>query len=84
VVVVDDRIIATTAVSAASAASGIAPNQIEAWTRGRTVGVRVRPTTGVPADEQLIERAVRARLDALDTRIARRVDVRIAPKGVLA
>jgi transposase-like protein len=84
VVVVDDRIIATTAVSAAASASGIAPNQIEAWTRGRTVGVRVRPTTGVPADEQLIERAVRARLDELDTRIARRVDVRIAPKGVLA
>jgi hypothetical protein len=84
VVVVDDRIVASTAVNAAGQAAGIGPDQIEAWTRGKTVGVRIRPTTGIPVNEQTVEHAVAERLAALDDRIARRVRVEIAPRGVLA
>jgi hypothetical protein len=84
VVVVDDRIVASTAVGVAGATARLPQNQIEAWTRGRTVGVRVRPTSGIPVDADAVRSAVTDRLAELDQAVARRVRVDIAERGVIA
>lgn len=84
VVVVDDRIVASTAVSAASIAAGLSPDQVDAWAKGRRVGIRIVPTSGVPIDTDAVRSAVEDRLRSVDDKLVRRVTVDTANKGVLA
>lgn len=84
VVVVDDNIVASTAVSAAALAAGISSDQVDAWSKGRRIGVRIVPTSGFPVDEHVVKAAIEDRLKSLDSGLAHRVHVDIASKGVLA
>jgi len=83
-VVVDTRIIATTAANAARTAAGVPEANASATARGRSTEVRVVPLSGVPVDEAAVREAVRDRLSSLDERFGRRVRVRVAEKGTLA
>ncbi|MFZ7088432.1 hypothetical protein [Curtobacterium sp. RRHDQ10] len=84
VVVIDDRIVASTAVAAASTAAGLSPDQVDAWAKGRRVGVRIVPTSGIPIDTESVRAAVDDRLRSVDENLVRRVTVDVADKGVLA
>ncbi|MGN8049058.1 DUF6286 domain-containing protein [Curtobacterium sp. 22159] len=83
-VIVDTRIVASTAANAAGRAAGVPEGNASATARGRRTDVRVVPVTGVPVDEHAVEEAVRARLGGLDERFARRVRVHLEQKGTLA
>jgi len=83
-VIVDTRIVASTAANAAGMAAGVPEGNASATARGRRTEVRVVPVTGVPVDEALVRDAVRERLGGLDERFGRSVRVRVEEKGTLA
>ncbi|MBF4613136.1 DUF6286 domain-containing protein [Curtobacterium sp. VKM Ac-1376] len=83
-VVIDTRIVASTAANAAGTAAGVPEGNTSATARGRSTVVRIVPVTGVPVDEASIRATVEDRLSALDERFGRRVDVRVDEKGTLA
>ncbi len=83
-VVIDTRIVASTAANAAGAAAGVPEGNASATARGRRTDVRIVPVTGVPVDEQAVQSAVRERLSALDERFGRSIRVRVEEKGTLA
>lgn len=83
-VVIDTRILASTAANAAGLAAGVPEDNTSATARGRSTEVRVVPVTGVPVDEQRVREAVQQRLAGLDDRFGKRVRVRVEQKGTLA
>ncbi|MCS5493032.1 DUF6286 domain-containing protein [Curtobacterium flaccumfaciens] len=83
-VVVDARIVASTAANAAGMAAGVPEGNASATARGRSTEVRIVPVTGVPVDEASVRAAVVERLSGLDERFGRRVRVRVEEKGTLA
>ncbi|MDT0231893.1 DUF6286 domain-containing protein [Curtobacterium sp. BRB10] len=83
-VVIDARIVASTAANAAGMAAGVPEGNASATARGRTTEVRIVPVTGVPVDEASVRAAVVERLSGLDERFGRRVRVRVEEKGTLA
>ncbi|WP_144712777.1 DUF6286 domain-containing protein [Curtobacterium pusillum] len=83
-VIIDTRIVASTAANAAGAAAGVPEGNASATARGRRTEVRVVPVTGIPVDEAVVRDAVRDRLSGLDERFGRSVRVRVEEKGTLA
>lgn len=83
-VVIDARIVASTAANAAGMAAGVPEGNASATARGRSTEVRIVPVTGVPVDEASVRAAVVERLNGLDERFGRRVRVRVEEKGTLA
>lgn len=83
-VVIDARILASTAANAAGMAAGVPEGNASATARGRSTEVRIVPVTGVPVDEASVRAAVVERLSGLDERFGRRVRVRVEEKGTLA
>ncbi|MCU0113402.1 DUF6286 domain-containing protein [Curtobacterium flaccumfaciens pv. flaccumfaciens] len=83
-VVIDSRIVASTAANAAGMAAGVPEGNASATARGRSTEVRIVPVTGVPVDEASVRAAVVERLSGLDERFGRRVRVRVEEKGTLA
>jgi hypothetical protein len=83
-VVIDARIVASTAANAAGTAAGVPEGNASATARGRSTEVRIVPVTGVPVDEASVRAAVVERLSGLDERFGRRVRVRVEEKGTLA
>ncbi|MCS6556282.1 MULTISPECIES: DUF6286 domain-containing protein [Curtobacterium] len=83
-VVIDARIVASTAANAAGMAAGVPEGNASATARGRSTEVRIVPVTGVPVDEARVRAAVVERLSGLDERFGRRVRVRVEEKGTLA
>ncbi|SDQ59841.1 hypothetical protein SAMN02800687_2037 [Curtobacterium sp. UNCCL20] len=83
-VIIDTRIVASTAANAAGMAAGVPEGNASATARGRRTEVRVVPVTGVPVDEAVVRDAVRDRLVGLDERFGRSVRVRVEEKGTLA
>ncbi|PYY64056.1 MULTISPECIES: DUF6286 domain-containing protein [unclassified Curtobacterium] len=83
-VVIDSRIVASTAANAAGMAAGVPEGNASATARGRSTEVRIVPVTGVPVDEANVRAAVVERLSGLDERFGRRVRVRVEEKGTLA
>jgi hypothetical protein len=83
-VVIDARIVASTAADAAGMAAGVPEGNASATARGRSTEVRIVPVTGVPVDEASVRAAVVERLSGLDERFGRRVRVRVEEKGTLA
>ncbi|UWD82077.1 DUF6286 domain-containing protein [Curtobacterium flaccumfaciens] len=83
-VVIDARILASTAANAAGMAAGVPEGNASATARGRSTEVRIVPVTGVPVDEASVRAAVVDRLSGLDERFGRRVRVRVEEKGTLA
>lgn len=83
-VVIDTRIVASTAANAAGTAAGVPEGNASATARGRRTDVRIVPVTGIPVDEQAVQAAVRDRLSGLDERFGRNIRVRVEEKGTLA
>lgn len=83
-VVIDTRIVASTAANAAGTAAGVPEGNASATARGRRTEVRILPVTGIPVDEQAVQAAVRDRLSGLDERFGQNIRVRIDEKGTLA
>ncbi|MFJ3321003.1 DUF6286 domain-containing protein [Curtobacterium sp. NPDC086286] len=83
-VVIDTRILASTAANAAGMAAGVPEGNASATARGRSTTVRVVPVSGIPVDDAVIRDAVRDRLSGLDERFGRRVSVTVEEKGTLA
>lgn len=83
-VVIDARIVASTAANAAGMAAGVPEGNASATARGRSTEVRIVPVTGVPVDEASVRAAVVERLSGLDERFGGRVRVRVEEKGTLA
>lgn len=83
-VVIDSRIIASTAANAAGTAAGVPEGNASASARGRKTEVRIVPLSGIPIDESAVRDAVRQRLSGLDPRYGQRVTVRVDEKGTLA
>ena len=83
-VIIDSRILASTAANAAGTAAGVPEGNASATARGRRTEVRVVPVTGMPVDEGVVRDAVRDRLSGLDERFGRSVRVRVEEKGTLA
>ena len=82
-IVVDDDVIAAALSARARRTAGLAPGQVTTTVGHRSVHVRVRPTSGLPADGAAISAAVERELTgyAMDRRIAPRVT--ISREGVL-
>ncbi|PZF58205.1 hypothetical protein DEJ23_04745 [Curtobacterium sp. MCSS17_008] len=83
-VVVDTRILASTAAHAAARAAGVPETNTSASARGHRTDVRVAPLSGVPVDQAAVERAVRERLGRLGGKHGTRVTVHVEQKGTLA
>ncbi|TCU48190.1 DUF6286 domain-containing protein [Curtobacterium sp. PhB146] len=83
-VVIDTRIVASTAANAAGTAAGVPEGNASATARGRRTDVRIVPVTGIPVDEQAVQAAVRDRLSGLDERFGHNIRVRVDEKGTLA
>ncbi|ROS47086.1 MULTISPECIES: DUF6286 domain-containing protein [unclassified Curtobacterium] len=83
-VVIDTRIVASTAANAAGTAAGVPEGNASATARGRRTDVRIVPVTGIPVDEQAVQAAVRDRLSGLDERFGRNIRVRVDEKGTIA
>ncbi|MBT1622320.1 hypothetical protein KK101_06435, partial [Curtobacterium flaccumfaciens pv. oortii] len=83
-VVIDTRIVASTAANAAGTAARVPEGNASATARGRRTDVRIVPVTGIPVDEQAVQAAVRDRLSGLDERFGRNIRVRVDEKGTLA
>ncbi|MFJ4075301.1 DUF6286 domain-containing protein [Curtobacterium sp. NPDC089991] len=83
-VVIDTRIVASTAANAAGTAAGVPEGNASATARGRRTDVRIVPVTGIPVDEHAVQAAVRDRLSGLDERFGRNIRVRVDEKGTLA
>ncbi|WP_439692571.1 DUF6286 domain-containing protein [Curtobacterium sp. SP.BCo] len=83
-VVIDTRIVASTAANAAGIAAGVPEGNASATARGRRTDVRIVPVSGIPVDEHAVQAAVRDRLSGLDERFGRSIRVRVEDKGTLA
>ncbi|PNI08411.1 hypothetical protein CXX84_10815 [Arthrobacter sp. AFG7.2] len=82
-VVVDDEVIASALARRARLAANVTPEQVMVVVSQRQVVVNVRPTSGVPVDEDAVLTAVHSELDAMSLEPDPAVHVNVAPSGVI-
>ncbi|KTR41577.1 hypothetical protein NS263_04285 [Curtobacterium oceanosedimentum] len=83
-VVIDTRILASTAANAAALAAGVPESNTSASARGHHTEVHVVPLSGIPVDRTRVEQAVQDRLGRLGGKHGRSVKVTVEQKGTLA
>ena len=83
-VLIDTRIVASTAQNAANTAANVPDGHTTAVSRGRRTDVRVVPVSGMPVDQARVEDAVRDRLSQLDERFGKHVRVHVEENGTLS
>jgi hypothetical protein len=82
-VVVDDEVIASSLARRARLAVNVTPEQVMVMVSQRQVVVNVRPTSGVPVDEDAVLAAVQSELAAMALEPAPEVLVNVASSGVI-
>jgi hypothetical protein len=82
-VVVDDEVIASSLARRARLAANVTPEQVMVMVSQRQVVVNVRPTSGVPVDEDAVLAAVQSELGAMALEPAPDVLVNVASSGVI-
>ncbi|QCR43089.1 hypothetical protein C1N91_05545 [Curtobacterium sp. SGAir0471] len=83
-VVIDTRILASTAANAAALAAGVPESNTSASARGHHTEVHVVPLSGIPVDRTQVEHAVQERLGRLGGKHGSSVKVTVEQKGTLA
>ncbi len=83
-VVIDTRILASTAANAAAHAAGVPETNTTASARGHRTQVHVVPLSGIPVDASAVEHAVGDRLGRLGGKHGSSVQVTVEQKGTLA
>ena len=83
-VIIDTRILASTAANAAAHAAGVPEANTSASARGHRTQVHVVPLSGIPVDRSTVEHAVQDRLGRLGGKHGTRVQVTVEQKGTLA
>ncbi|MET3638442.1 DUF6286 domain-containing protein [Curtobacterium oceanosedimentum] len=83
-VVIDTRILASTAANAAALAAGVPEANTSASARGHRTQVHVVPLSGIPVDASAVEDAVQDRLSRLGGKHGTSVQVTVEQKGTLA
>lgn len=83
-VVIDTRILASTAANAAAHAAGVPEANASASARGHRTQVLVVPLSGIPVDASVVEHAVGDRLGRLGGKHGTSVQVTVEQKGTLA
>ena len=81
---IDTRIVASTAQNAANTAANVPDGHTTAVSRGRRTDVRVVPVSGMPVDQARVQDAVRDRLGQLDERFSKHVRVHVEENGTLS
>lgn len=82
-VVVDDEVIASSLARRARLAANVTPEQVMVVVSQRQVLVNVRPTSGVPVDQDRVLAAVRDELDQMLLEPAPAPSVNVTPSGVI-
>lgn len=82
-VVVDDRVVASSLARAARVAGRLSDQQVSAWVSTRRARIDLTPSSGLAVDEQAVESAARAELEATSYRPALTATVRTADTGRL-
>jgi hypothetical protein len=82
-VVVDDEVIASSLARRARLAANVTPEQVMVIVSQRQVLVNVRPTSGVPVDQDRVLEAVRDELDQMLLEPAPVPRVNVTPSGVI-
>ncbi|MGN7192537.1 MULTISPECIES: DUF6286 domain-containing protein [unclassified Curtobacterium] len=83
-VVIDTRILASTAANAAASAAHLPESNTSATARGHHTEVRVVPLSGIPVDQAAVRDAVQERLGRLGGKHGTRVRVHVEQKGTLS
>ena len=83
-VVIDTRILASTAANAAALAAGVPESNTSASAKGHRTQVHVVPLSGIPVDTSTVEHAVQERLSRLGGKHGTNVKVTVEQKGTLA
>ena len=83
-VVIDTRILASTAANAAALAAGVPESNTSASAKGHRTQVHVVPLSGIPVDTHVVEHAVQDRLSRLGGKHGTSVKVTVDQKGTLA
>jgi hypothetical protein len=83
-VVIDTRILASTAANAAAQAANVPESNTTASARGHHTEVRVVPLSGIPVDQAAVRDAVQERLGRLGGKHGSRVRVHVEQKGTLS
>lgn len=82
-VMVDDEVIASSLARRARLAANVTPEQVMVVVSQRQVLVNVRPTSGVPVDQDRVLEAVRDELEQMLLQPAPVPRVNVAPSGVI-
>ena len=82
-VVVDDRVIASSLARVARVSGRLSDQQVSAWVSRRQAQIDLTPTSGLTVDEQAVESAARAELEATAYRPALTARVRTTATGRL-
>ena len=82
-VVVDDEVIASSLARRARLAANVTPEQVMVVVSQRQVTVNVRPTSGIPVDQERVLDAVRDELDQMLLEPAPVPRVNVTPSGVI-
>jgi hypothetical protein len=82
-VVVDDEVIASSLARRARLAANVTPEQVMVVVSRRQVVVNVRPTSGVPVNQDSVLAAVRGEVDAMALEPSPEVRVNVATSGVI-
>jgi hypothetical protein len=82
-VVVDDEVIASSLARRARLAANVTPEQVMVVVSRRQVVVNVRPTSGVPVNQDSVLAAVRGEVDAMALEPSPEVQVNVATSGVI-
>lgn len=82
-VVVDDEVIASALARRARLAANVTPDQVMVVVSQRQVVVNVRPTSGVPVDQDVVLAAVQDELDHMSLEPAPAPRVTVASSGVI-
>lgn len=82
-VVVDDEVIASALARRARLAANVTPDQVMVVVSQRQVVVNVRPTSGVPVDQEVVLAAVQDELDQMALEPAPAARINVASSGVI-
>jgi hypothetical protein len=80
---VDDEVIASSLARRARLAANVTPEQVMVVVARRQVMVNVRPTSGVPVNQDSVLAAVRSEVDAMALEPSPEVRVNVATSGVI-
>lgn len=82
-VVVDDEVIASALARRARRAANVTPEQVTVVVSQRQVMVNVRPTSGIPVDQEAVLAAVQDELDQMALEPAPAAGINVASSGVI-